>query len=610
MEHCYFDKCQNFPEFICSCKSNLYLCIDHITSHNDLGFHSIQSLYVKIHPSIKKNIVENMSSTIRNLESAMEFSKEKTEILIKQINEYLETAMKAFNKQKEFYENIIRICNNPRGIKRCDYQMIWRVLNDLGAKDLYKIIDFSGETIINPTLSLINKLINDLGKNINKQAIFNYIQRARDDYSFKESLEFTSKLSLKKLEFATKNSMKIIQELRKSKKSMPKCEKIINFQVDDNEYLGISILFDYSYIDSKISVINSIFSNFLSQELIKKILQTGKNLSGLKSLLPSELENFEINSNIFDIFSFVEATCTLTNTELIQILLKRYEFNDYCSMIKKFFLFGQGEFFHLLFEELIIFKRIYDLDTLFEECIWKSNASQIPERHWNKLSLKADEEFYHLEWDSYLLHYNLDYPLILFFSPSIIYQFQEIFSFIWQLKRIEFILKQNQHKKKNIAKFAYPEIECMIHNMNLLHYKLIIFINTIMFYIMEEIIEFGWKIFTRKISNSLNLEDIEYSIQELLSFLKHQCFINDKLLNENIYKILRLSIKFVDLQHELEGSLILDEDTNDNDYDDIGEILEEISIEFSKELTSLRSILTHSQNKHFYYLNNKLIEIR
>ena len=571
----------------------------------------MQVLYIRIDSKVKQKLLECLNITLNNIESAIENSKIQAEQLIKQIQSSLSAAIDSLNHQKEFYQSVIVKCSHPYGITQGDYQMIWRILNDFGSKDIFKIVNFSGQGLINPTLSLVSSTISELGSKSDNNLLALYQAKAKQDYAFKEILEVISKVSIKKLEIAGQNCVKIIQDLRRPRPLLKlQSNKSMKFKLEQENYQGLAVLFEEPYICLKNPAISPVLANFLSQDLMTKIFQTGKNLSSIKNLLPQDLHNFSMSSSIFETIKGIENICIFTNQELIQILLQKYEFHSHCNLIKKFFLFGQGDFYHKIFEELFLYKRSYDLSTLFEECIWKSNACSIPEAFLSNLSFAADEDFYNLEWDSYQLHYKLSYPLTLFFSQESLANLQEIFSFVWQVRRVDFILKQNSYKRRLISRMYSGEIEGTIHQMNLLQYRLIAYMNAILFYLMEEIIECSWCRFKQRLASALNLEDIDFAIREMINFVKQHCFLSDKSLNQQFYKLLRILIKFIDLQHEIESSLVQDEDTNDNDYQDSIELFTEITQEFTQELHNLKLVLAFSQNKAFYFLRLKLNEIR
>lgn len=578
MEVCYIKNCRNEAQFFCSCRNNFYICEEHLPNHQEVGFHSMQLLYMKLRPETKERVITSLTKTLQSLDESIAFAKHRADSLISQIKHSLDSALKSLNKLKTYYLDIKTKCNNPKGISRNDYQSVCRILNDFGVKELYKITDFSYTVVINPSLHSLKKLIDDLEKNPNN-LIEDYAFKARQDYVFIELLDFLSEFNWKKVKVASLVAMKIVREARKKSfiPAIRKNSKEIQILNKDNEILkGIGFLFDEVVEYSGNVTLAPVISSFLKQELTKTVLSTCTNLNSIRAFLPKEMENFSTSTSVVDFVKKVETIYTLTNSELIKVLMQKFDFPLYCSIIKQFFLFGQGEFYYLLFEEMFLYNRTRDLESLFEECIFKSNARHLPEKCWKDIKLKNDEQFFSLEWDSFTIHYKVDYPLNLFISKEVFSDLQQIFSFIWQVRRVDFILKQNSNSRQ-IMKFPInSDLRSLLHNLQIARFRFIVFIGNSLFFIMEEVIEKAWKRFNSRISAALSLEDFDFAIKEMTFTIKQRVFINEKSLNDSFFAILSLLIDFVDIQREVEIPIISGEDTDMFEYSEAKERLEKV----------------------------------
>lgn len=597
MEVCYIENCQNEAKFFCSCRNNLYICQKHLPEHQELGYHSMQLLYLKLHPETKNKILASATKTIQSLNESISFAKNRANSLISQINNSLESTLKSFNKMKLHYEGIIKKCNNQKGISRNDYQGIKHILDDFGVKDMFRISEFSSIPAINSSLQSLKALINDLSTKLQIKDIENYSKKSRDDYVFKELIEYLSQFSWEKVKKASLAAMKILQETKK--KSLIELPKMIKndinlFSTEEEIYTGIGFLFEEK-VDYKVNVtLGPAISSLLKQELTKTILNTCANINAIRPFLPKELENFSLNSSIVDFVKSVETTFILTNSELVKVLMHKFDFYTYCLIIKQFFLFGQGEFYYLLFEELFLHNRIQDIGSLFKECIYRSNARLLPEKCWKEIQFKGDDNFYALEWDSFMIHYKVDYPLNLFISKEVFTDLQQIFSLVWQVRRVDFIIKQNPNNRLIMKYKINSELTSLLHNLQILRFRFIVFIGNSLFFIMEEVIESAWKRFKSRISSALNLEDFDYAIKEMTFAIKERVFINNKELSDVFYKILSLIIQFVDLQREVEIPIMSNEDTDLFDYSETKERLENIVKKFEKRYKKFKQSLVCS----------------
>ena len=247
-------------------------------------------------------------------------------------------------------------------------------MNDLGIRDLFKITDFSKERFINSTIILINKTINELATASSE--IKSFVIKAKKDFAFREIIDFISKINLKTLENAQKKTQIILKDLQKrSKNNEFRYEKTKTSSLEENSFEGLKVLFEPQLLTPSFSSVSSIFSTFVSQEFVTKILETGKNLNSLKKILPDPLKNFSMTQNMAQTISEIDLCFSFTNAELIQILIEKYDFHDYCKMIKNFFLFGLGDFYQFLFEKLFSEKQNIDLQFVFDDCVSLTNAS-------------------------------------------------------------------------------------------------------------------------------------------------------------------------------------------------------------------------------------------
>lgn len=89
-------------------------------------------------------------------------------------------------------------------------------------------------------------------------------------------------------------------------------------------------------------------------------------------------------------------------------------------------------------------------------------------------------------------------PLSTVFTEDIMQSYKKIFNFLWRLKRIEYLLSQSWRKNQEHSD-KFEKIRGMrdvFHKFNLYHHEMVHFVSNIHNYIMVEVLESQWKIFS------------------------------------------------------------------------------------------------------------------
>jgi len=115
-------------------------------------------------------------------------------------------------------------------------------------------------------------------------------------------------------------------------------------------------------------------------------------------------------------------------------------------------------------------------------------------------------------WEIFQLDYRLNdlSALSTIFSEDVMIVFQKINNFLWKLKRVEHGLSQSWGL--GIAHYnEFAKIEGMknrFHRFYLAHQEMAHFVNNIHNYIMVEVLESSWKIYSDEIQTVKNLDDL------------------------------------------------------------------------------------------------------
>jgi Fe-S-cluster formation regulator IscX/YfhJ len=610
MEKCYMSGCASEAVWGCSCKAGLIMCLNHLMTHNDMGHHSLQLLHTKLDPVVQQNVVKTLSSTILSIESAIFFVKNKADSLMAQIQKTLENTVNSLVKHKKHCESMLIACKSPKGITKKDYYTMWRLLKEYGSKDLYYINDISPELSLNPTLVAMKSVVSELGKKVPERVIKEYAAKIKENLWFKEIIESLSRINVEKFADVNTNLLKILSTSKENYdiEKMQKPDKTF-FSDYESCYEGLGIFIEKPADYSANPSLSPIFAKILSSDIAQTIIETGKNLKSLSHVLPVELPKLFFSSSIIGFVQSLEFTFPLINRELVSTLLTKYEFHQHLKLIKQFFLLGQGDFFYLLLEEIYLHNRARELESLFEECVFRSNAGMISEKFLRKIKLKHDEEFYALELDSYNFSIKLDYPLSLFISKEVVCELKQVFSVLFQTRRVDLMLKRNWYKRRVMNLKLGKEVKGMIQKMNIFQHRICMFMNILLYYFMEEVVENTWKTWKTEVSRALNLEEIDLSIKRMIWYIKAHVFLDSKDITEVLYEIFENIDRFIDLQREICESLSC-EDNDDSEYSESFERFKEIEERFNAKISSLIGALMSHSNKLYYNLRLKLNEIK
>ena len=187
--------------------------------------------------------------------------------------------------------------------------------------------------------------------------------------------------------------------------------------------------------------------SFLTNDLAKKILQTGKAVNFIRRccgeqdwVLDSSLqvEDWVNDKTNFDVMrNWVDQATIMTNKELIEILFHKYKFFEHCNAIRKYLLLGQGDFIQnlmdLLSEELKkpacqLYK--HNLKSILTTAIRSSNAQYEDSEFLNRLDVKLLEaNAGDSGWDIFSLDYSIDAPLNTIMTPMVMLGYLKLSTF-------------------------------------------------------------------------------------------------------------------------------------------------------------------------------------
>ncbi|KAJ8578643.1 hypothetical protein ON010_g561 [Phytophthora cinnamomi] len=157
--------------------------------------------------------------------------------------------------------------------------------------------------------------------------------------------------------------------------------------------------------------------------------------------------------------TMIENVSNSTNEYLIRTLMEKYRLLDHCQALKRYLLLGQGDFIQYLMDLLgpELSKRgsqVYrhTLTNVLETALNASNAKFEPADILGRLDVELLQgSSADTGWDIFSLHYNLQAPVNSVIPASSMLQYQQIFDFLWRLKRVEHSLSASWTKDMNLG---------------------------------------------------------------------------------------------------------------------------------------------------------------
>lgn len=133
-------------------------------------------------------------------------------------------------------------------------------------------------------------------------------------------------------------------------------------------------------------------------------------------------------------------------------------------------------------------------------------------------------------WDIFTLQYTVKGPLATILEPNMV-RYQELFKPLWKAKHVEFVLS-NIWKEQMINAKA---LRGMKKSMNGVTYRLYLhtsemihFIHQIQYYILFEVIECSWAVFTKRVQQATALDDILEAHEQFLETIKIGTFLDSE----------------------------------------------------------------------------------
>ncbi|VUZ46822.1 unnamed protein product [Hymenolepis diminuta] len=328
---------------------------------------------------------------------------------------------------------------------------------------------------------------------------------------------------------------------------------------------------------------------FISKEQARKILLVGKsvnflihvcgdslNFKDLEAIRNTRLKQIEaIFNQTFDrsFDRMISTAYTHVSKHLLEILFQKYHFMDHLTACRKFLLLGQGDFIQrlmdLLQEELdepadsIMRHR---LNEILETAIRDTNAQYEDSEILRRLNVEVLETAEgDSGWDVFSLGYTVDGPLTTIFTPECRLFYLKAFSFLWRLKRMEFMLSALWRDQLSLARKPYglaDDLAPILHVVQLLGAEFRHFILQLQYYVNFEALECAWLDLVKKIQCANDLDEVIAAHQAFLESVVGRCLLdqNSRELRYHLRAIFDLIVNFFQLNQDLQNLANNEED--------------------------------------------------
>jgi gamma-tubulin complex component 3 len=315
---------------------------------------------------------------------------------------------------------------------------------------------------------------------------------------------------------------------------------------------------------SRYSVIHDLVPCFFTADLVQKMLIIGKSINFIKICCQEPWIPLKTNfcpsfSDMPNLTDWVNNMVERTNAELLRLVNFKYSLEMHFLSLKKYLLLAQGDFHQLLMSKLIdllgenansLFK--HNLVTQLDICIRKSNARFEEIECLNRLDAKLLEASpMDTGWDVFLLDYIFSPPLTTIFTTDAMRIYLRTFKFLWQIKRAHFLMNDYSFNRDMIVYQTYFELKMVFHAFQLAKYEIVHFINNLMSYLIVEVVEASWNVFSAKLAKASGLDDLIAVHQHFLAVLTEKAFLDDEGMYKRIMALVELCVRYYEMQQAL-----------------------------------------------------------
>ncbi|KAK6621988.1 hypothetical protein RUM44_001795 [Polyplax serrata] len=292
------------------------------------------------------------------------------------------------------------------------------------------------------------------------------------------------------------------------------------------------------------------------------ILSTGKYLNVLRqcgvNTKSTTAEDIEYSYNENKYTEAIQKAYQFASSGLLNHLMQVNDLIGHLKSVKHYLLFDQGDFFMKFMDmsEMELNKNIGDivpsrLQTLVELALRTSSASADPYKDNIKTELHQDDIMTLLlkiishskgvskphkttkGWESLTFTYDVKWPISLVLSKSSLMIYQLIFRHLFFCKYVERLLCKVWIDNKAAKKLS-QEVSNEYKSAWDLRQRMLLYVHNLEYYMMVEVIEPNWNLFTEKLQSVKNLDEL----LECHNTFQTTCLVKCMLTSPQHFKVL------------------------------------------------------------------------
>jgi len=415
--------------------------------------------------------------------------------------------------------------------------------------------------------------------------------------------------------------------------------------------------------------------SFVSEQMAFKILQIGKSINFIRKCC-RDIEYVSEASNALERMKDIEygqweeleevvgTHAGLANQALLSGLFHQYRLRDHLQAIKRYLLFGQGDFVRYLIDLLADNVRPgastvhhHNLTGIVETAIRASSSQtddgDVRERvHVSTMEATGGDDLFSV----FSLEYKLDTPCNAVIGEKSMRKYKRVFNFLWGLKRVEQALSTSWRRASELCHIgthnvtvrgadreAHRELQkfalAVVYKASnmWIHHQMMHFITNLQYYMMFEVLECSWEELNKELQAIQDVDQLIASHNRYVEKILERALLTEdseteKKQMDRVFKCIldycftqQQICDFAERKLERHGLMLGPVDARDADHDwreheEAGEDdeavmripttltckIESKAVEFSESFSLLRDMLSSTKSADLRSLNFRL----
>ncbi|XP_022099325.1 gamma-tubulin complex component 6-like isoform X2 [Acanthaster planci] len=237
------------------------------------------------------------------------------------------------------------------------------------------------------------------------------------------------------------------------------------------------------------------------------------------------------------------AQISLVNQSILDYFMVELKIGQHFKSIRSFLFLEDGEFGQSLcdqlFDKLSQGMRPNELLTpiVLNQVLARAiqNSANRESQYTNNLGFSLKYLPHHFKpnaidtFDCLELRYRVDWPCNIVITDTCLAKYNRVFSFLLQLKRISWVLRDIYFQLKRSAMVSHADNSPQFRQLQLFRHEMQHFVNVMQGYVANQVIHVSWEEFQRQLKTEVyNLDDLHQKHAEYLNKAVFRCLLNKK----------------------------------------------------------------------------------